>query len=141
MLWAQVAFTVEHLLALRNSSSDRLRTGRVGESLAKIFLKSLGYSFIEKNYRSGKGEIDLVMSQGAELVFVEVKTRTSRYGGSFVFDSITNEQENKLVATARAYISEKLGRKWKGTYRFDAVGVVFDKKRLVEIRVVQGLLG
>ena len=113
------------------------RAGQIGERIARRYLKSQGYSFIEKNYRSDRGEIDLIMTHDNELVFVEVKTRRSSYGGSFVMDSISQDQQIKLAKTARRFISERLGKKWRGKYRFDAVGVVFIKERLIEIQVLK----
>ena len=80
------------------------------------------------------------MVQANELVFVEVKTRQSIYGGSFVFDTITQEQQAKLRATGRKFVRERLGKKWRGNYRFDAVGVVLIKERLTEIKILKNLL-
>lgn len=100
----------------------------------------MGYAFIEKNYRSDRGEIDLIMSDSDELIFVEVKTRQSAYGASFVFDSISEDQQAKLYATGKRYISERLGKKWRGKYRFDAVGVTLVKERLTSIKILERFL-
>lgn len=49
--------------------------GRWGESIALEFLEFCGYRCLEKQYRRGGGEIDLIVFKGENLAFVEVKTR------------------------------------------------------------------
>ena len=51
--------------------------GKQGERLAEQYLKKQGYRLIKRNYTTPYGEADLVFSHGDEIVFVEVKTRTS----------------------------------------------------------------
>ncbi len=51
--------------------------GRFGENLAKNFLKKRGYRIIAENKKLGSPEIDLVAEKEKEIIFVEVKTRTS----------------------------------------------------------------
>lgn len=116
------------------------RVGQIGERLATTYLRDKGYALIERNYRSDRGEIDIVMTDYNELVFVEVKTKQSFYGASFVFDSISEAQQEKLRATGRRYIAERLGKKWRGSYRFDAVGVILVSERLADIKVLKRFL-
>src|SRR6266545_539287 len=54
-----------------------LQHGELGERAAKKHLKRLGLKFLTANYRSDRGEIDLVFRDEDCLVFVEVKTRSS----------------------------------------------------------------
>ena len=54
-----------------------LRHGVLGEQAAKKHLKKLGLKFLTANFRSTRGEIDLVFRERDCLVFVEVKTRSS----------------------------------------------------------------
>ena len=56
--------------------------GRKGENIALDFLIDKGYQVLEQNFHTRYGEIDLVMSQGEMIVFVEVKTRTSTAFGA-----------------------------------------------------------
>ena len=53
------------------------QTGQLGESLALKFLQNKGFSLIEKNYRKPWGEIDIIVKNGSDLRFVEVKTVTT----------------------------------------------------------------
>ena len=56
---------------------EHLRRGQLGERAARKHLRSLGLKFLAANYRSARGEIDLVFRERDCLVFVEVKTRSS----------------------------------------------------------------
>lgn len=64
-----------------NSSGFKKDLGKLGEDHAKTYLLQKGYAFLEANYSTRFGEIDLIFLDGQTVVFVEVKTRTSQdYG-------------------------------------------------------------
>jgi putative endonuclease len=55
--------------------------GRAGEERAARYLTARGYTVLARNWRGDGGELDLVAARGAELVVVEVKTRSgARFG-------------------------------------------------------------
>jgi putative endonuclease len=56
---------------------EHLRRGALGERAAKKHLQRLGLKFLAANFRSARGEIDLIFRDGDCLVFIEVKTRSS----------------------------------------------------------------
>ena len=56
---------------------EHLRRGELGERAAKKFLQQRGLKFLAANFRSDRGEIDLIFRDDDCLVFVEVKTRSS----------------------------------------------------------------
>jgi putative endonuclease len=56
---------------------EHLRRGELGERAAKKHLQKLGLKFLTANFRSARGEIDLIFRDGDCLTFVEVKTRSS----------------------------------------------------------------
>jgi len=56
---------------------EHLRRGRLGERVAKNYLRRQGLKFLTANFRSERGEIDLIFRDGDCLAFVEVKTRSS----------------------------------------------------------------
>src|SRR5271154_7607593 len=56
---------------------EHLRRGELGERAAKKFLQKQGLKFLTANFRSERGEIDLIFRDGDCLAFVEVKTRSS----------------------------------------------------------------
>jgi len=60
---------------------DKITTGKSGEALATNFLKKQGYKVLGMNYKCKFGEVDIIAQEGDTLVFVEVKTRSSREFG------------------------------------------------------------
>ncbi|MDO9467846.1 MAG: YraN family protein [Thiobacillus sp.] len=78
--------------------------GHAAESRAEAFLKTQGLSLVARNWRCRFGEIDLVMQDGATLVFVEVRLRSrSDFGDAAA--SVTPAKQKKLLAAARQYLS------------------------------------
>ena len=57
------------------ATDHRPRLGRLGEQLAAEHFARLGYRVLARNHQTRYGELDLVLSDGATLVFCEVKTR------------------------------------------------------------------
>lgn len=89
--------------------------GQAAEALALQFLQQRGLKLIAQNYRCRFGEIDLVMRDGATVVFTEVRLRTSNaFGGAAA--SVTAQKQRKIVLAARHYLSEL---KHAPTCRFD----------------------
>jgi putative endonuclease len=82
----------------------RHRLGTWGETLAMQHLQTMGYCILERNWRSADGEIDLVAQDGEVIVFVEVKTRTSRAFGS-PEESITRRKRARIQRAAEAYLA------------------------------------
>ncbi|WP_455385256.1 YraN family protein [Acidihalobacter prosperus] len=81
----------------------RSERGRAAERLALDYLRRRGLRLREANYRCRAGEIDLVMSDGDSLVFVEVRQRSNpRFGGAAA--SVDAVKQRKLIATARHYL-------------------------------------
>ncbi len=77
--------------------------GRKEEALAEKFLKKAGLKFIERNYHSRYGEIDLIFNDNEQLVFVEVRARKQGAQVSAV-ESITQAKLKKIRKTARLYM-------------------------------------
>ena len=98
--------------------------GDKGEKLAEAYLKKQGYKILKRNYRTPLGEADLVVQKGEEIVFVEVKTRTSDDYGTPAA-SVTKTKQAHYKKIAAYYIS---GRKEEVAVRFDVVEVWADGK-------------
>lgn len=91
-------------------------TGQAAEQLAATYLQQQGLTLLETNYRSRFGEIDLIMQDGKEIVFVEVRLRrNASFGGAGA--SITTAKQQKLARTAEDYLM----RHGQRACRFDAV--------------------
>jgi len=97
-------------------------TGDKGEELAANYLKSGGYSIVEKNFRAGKSEIDLICQKGKLLVFVEVKTRSNtKFGNPESF--VDEAKAAKVMEGAEAYIEIN---NWSEAIRFDIISIIID---------------
>ena len=91
--------------------------GARAEALAAEFLVREGLVIAARNFRTRRGEIDIVARERDTLVFVEVRFRsTAAFGGAAA--SITPAKRARMRAAARAYLA-KLGR--TPACRFDAI--------------------
>lgn len=98
--------------------------GQVCEQLAADRLCRLGWRVLDRNYRFGHKEIDLVIRRGDTVAFVEVKARSgSRFGHPL-----------EAIGPAKRREIERVARSWIGRfgqpgdrYRFDAVAVTVDR--------------
>lgn len=94
--------------------------GRRGEELAVGHLKKNGYKIIERNFRTGTGEIDIIAKHKGRIVFVEVKTRrTRRYGHPKL--AVTAGKQRKISMVALAYLKKHQAMQKRA--RFDVVTV------------------
>ncbi|HEY5309885.1 MAG TPA: YraN family protein [Casimicrobiaceae bacterium] len=95
----------------------RATAGARAEHMAALFLAARGLTIVARNFRTRRGEIDLIARDGATLVFVEVRLRRSTlFGGAGA--SITHAKGVRLKAAAQAYLAT-LGS--EPPCRFDAV--------------------
>ncbi|HBB76105.1 MAG: hypothetical protein A2186_03790 [Candidatus Levybacteria bacterium RIFOXYA1_FULL_41_10] len=101
-------------------------TAQKGENIACEFLKKKGYKIIERNFRKGYGEIDIIAIKDKTLVFVEVKTRTSNAYGT-PFEAISYFKLKSLVKTAQFY--KVLNPRLPDSLRIDAISVLLDKSK------------
>jgi putative endonuclease len=111
------------LLGRAGLPQDPADMGIWGENQACRFLQSKGFTTIARNWRFGKGELDLVMADGRAIVFVEVKSRTDESFTPAV-TSITAKKKQILLRTAKCFL-----RKYNISdrpLRFDVVTVVLD---------------
>lgn len=106
------------------AEKEHLRLGRRGEALAARHLRRNGFKVLYRNFRAPQGgEVDLVCREGNELVFAEVKTRSTRDYGSPA--SAVNREKQKLIARgALAWL--RLLDNPDIIFRFDIVEVVID---------------
>lgn len=99
--------------------------GKFGEDFAELFLLSIGYEIVERNWRGAHGEIDLIAhansgSDQSEYIFVEVKARSSlQYGAPL--DAITPEKYRRLYLLGREWISTHQPR---SLWRIDIVTIL-----------------
>lgn len=83
--------------------AKHLILGREGEDIAARYLEEHGYTVLDRNWRSGHKELDLIVTKDSVLVIVEVKTRTSTdYGDPWSF--VDEKKIRRTVNAADAYI-------------------------------------
>lgn len=99
--------------------NSRAETGRAAEETAAVLLRAKGMIIVEKNFRAKVGEIDLVMRDRDEIVFVEVRARASAsFGGAAA--SVGGAKRRKLIKAAGVWLQ---ARSWTGPCRFDVVAL------------------
>jgi putative endonuclease len=120
-------------------TDPRQHLGRVGENLALQHLERLGFALVDRNHRTRWGEIDLVVFDGATLVFVEVKTRRTAGGGRGPWEALNERKCAQVRKMAASYLAEVRERPRAPALRFDAVGVVIDPHgQLVRLDHLEG---
>ncbi|PAP77315.1 YraN family protein [Rubrivirga marina] len=103
--------------------------GRRGEDLAVEHLEAKGYRVLERNYRFGREEVDIVAFQptpkddGGMIVFVEVKARSGAGFGP-PEAAVDKPKQQAILRVAEAYLHER--RLIPSPTRFDVVAVQFD---------------
>lgn len=103
------------------NKAAHLVAGENAEQAACDFLLAKQFKLIERNVRYPFGEIDLLMQDGKELVFVEVRFRRSQsFGGGAA--SVTTAKQKKMANAAQAWLSSH--RQWANAgCRFDVVAI------------------
>jgi len=112
-------------------SNENKLLGELGEEIACRQLEQKGARIIERNWKCQAGEADIIMRDGEDLVFVEVKTRSSESKG-FPEDAITPKKRQRYERIALGYLfSHDLP---SSRIRFDVVAMVIDKDGKVAVR-------
>ncbi|MGB0882646.1 MAG: YraN family protein [Vicingaceae bacterium] len=97
--------------------------GEKGEELAKIYLENLGYEILALNWRERKFEIDLIAKDNQEIVFVEVKTRSTSYFGG-PEEAVTPKKQQHLIDGADCYIQKN---EIDLECRFDVLAIILNE--------------
>jgi len=103
--------------------SQRQFLGSCAEQMARTYLEQNELSLIQQNYRCYHGEIDLIMQDKEDIVFVEVRSRSeSGYGKAI--ESIGSSKIRKLIKTATHYLQKRDLLNHRNS-RFDIVTIDF----------------
>ena len=108
--------------------------GETGERIAERWLKRHGWRVIQRRFRSGHRDIDLIAEREGTVAFVEVKARSGDRFGDPV-EAVGWRKQRELARSAAVWIARH-GRPDE-TYRFDVVGVLMQGGR-VRVRHVSG---
>ncbi len=114
---------------------DRISLGKSGEDLACRELRRRGYEILARRYRTRAGELDIVARDGAVVVFVEVKARTSDAYGAPA-EAVGPRKQHKIWLMASDYL---LRRGWHDRpCRFDVVAISIDRQGRRRIEIIPG---
>jgi len=114
-------------------SAARQAFGELGERIAERWLKRTGWRVLQRRFRSGHRDIDLVVELEGTVVFVEVKARRGARFGQPV-EAVNWRKQKELTKSAHIWI-DRHGRP-EESYRFDVVGVLMTGEQ-VRIRHVE----
>ena len=111
----------------------------LGEDAACVFLKNKGYKILERNFRKGYGEIDIIATYNDILVFIEVKTRSSRKYGT-PFEAITIWKLKNIIKGAK-YYKYILNPSLSDNMRIDTIGVMVWGSEILTIEHLENVTG
>jgi len=121
-------------LGLEYYMIKRKTLGNRGEKIAVNFLRRRGYQIIERNYRSFLGEIDIVAKEGENIVFVEVKTRSSTDFG-LPEEALSYDKRCRLTRLALNYLTHHKIKNVNS--RFDVVSILMDESEVENIQLIK----
>ena len=105
-------------------SSSTRQDGQKYEEMAAKYLKKHGLKLAHKNFHARGGEIDIIMTDGDILVFVEVRYRQTERHGKAV-ETVGSAKQKRLIHTATTYLCKHYGNTWPSC-RFDVIGLSRD---------------
>ena len=111
--------------------------GEVGERVAERWLRRQGWRIMQRRFRSGHRDIDLVAERGGVVAFVEVKARRGIAFGDPV-EAVGWRKQRELARSAQVWI-DRHGRADE-SYRFDVIGVWLNGER-VKVRHIENAFG
>ena len=104
------------------SKSENHTKGQKYEEQAALYLLSLGYEILERNYRFHRNEIDIIARDGSYIVFTEVKYR-SRTNLGFGFDAVDARKQQRIRKVAGSYLIKQGLGLYSTPCRFDVISI------------------
>jgi len=101
--------------------------GIIGEEEAAKMLREKKLSILERNWRIGKLEMDIIAENKKEIVFVEVKARTSTYGDIQPEEYVDEGKKRRIITAANAYVKYHRVEK---KIRFDIIGILVNPRTM-----------
>jgi putative endonuclease len=108
-------------------SAAKQAFGELGERIAERWLRRQGWRVVQRRYRSGHRDIDLVVEREGTVAFVEVKARRGSQFGDPV-EAVNWSKQKQLIRSASTWIDRH--GKPSECYRFDVVGVLVEGERV-----------
>lgn len=107
-----------------------MKLGKMGEDLACEYLVNLGHTIVERNWRSGHYEIDIISTEGGTLHFVEVKSRVAPVSAA-PEENVGFRKQQKLVRAAQLYLHSDTKKEKISDLEidFDIISVIFEGEK------------
>lgn len=115
---------------------NNIELGKLGEDIATVYLKDLGYEILIRNWRFNRVELDIVARIDSTLIFCEVKTRRSTSYGN-PSDAITPLKLQHIRTAALHWLSNNPSR--HQGIRFDAISVIYSGGKPTTINHIKGI--
>ena len=111
---------------MEGGENYRQSLGRKGEELTCEFLRKKGHTILERNWRSGHLEIDIISFNEEGIHFVEVKTRRKNIQAP-PQENVGSIKQNRVVRAAKSFLNSRMGLPY-GNHEcmFDVVAITFD---------------
>ena len=110
-------------------TKERRARGIAGEDVAAAWYLSQGYEIVARNWRCRDGELDLIVRNGREFVFCEVKSRrTTAFGAPQ--EAVTRDKRQRIRHLAARWIEGSPVR--PAQIRFDVAAVLDDELEMIE---------
>ena len=111
---------------MESDSNHRQELGKIGEDLACRLLERSGHMILERNFRSGHLEIDIISVNPEGIHFVEVKARRNSIQAP-PQDCVGKTKQEKITKAALRYLKSAEGRQFRNMeYMFDVIAVTFE---------------
>lgn len=108
----------------------RIELGAAGEASVARWYRRNGYRILARNWRCREGELDIVALRGSELIFCEVKTRSSDAYGTPA-EAVTRVKRERIRTVAMRWI-EANGTARGCAIRFDVAAVTPGSIEVIE---------
>lgn len=109
--------------------------GKSGEDIVAAYLQEKNYNIVERNFKTKVGEIDIVAKEKSQIVFVEVKTRSTNLFGT-PSEAITHKKLHSLIRAGEYYL---LAHNLSQNYRIDAVEVLMHNGKVQSLNHIKNI--
>ena len=110
--------------------------GNRGEDAAVEWLRERGYYIVERNWRVGSYEIDIIAQRFDTMHIIEVKTR--HLGGwQSTFDSINDQKRRSMRRAAMNYAAI---HRLRHQLQFDLISIVVDDHNHMQIEYIENII-
>lgn len=118
--------------------SHNKQVGYSGEEFVSRYLEKKGFKILVRNFVIQGGEIDLICMDEDEIVFVEVKSLSSK-SEIMLEQTITKKKTKSLIKTCRVWLSRKGLENCE--WRIDFVGVIFERyDKIIAVKHIKGAI-